>query len=161
MASRAHSIPTPAQQPELRPYIVYDRLPAGHIAHLVLETTCPILHHGETIVIDPSDCTIAVGDLFVMESGRSNPNGPQRNIVEFKQRDWCIADDDGEFRNQPCWSALFYSAINDFRGGSEPIRMTDGPVRLSSAVYFEERIIGRIVGILESSFVEPMRRLAA
>ena len=161
MASRAYSIPTPAQQPELRPYIVYDRLPAWHIAHLVRETTCPILHHGETIVIDPSDRTIAVGDLFVMESGRSNPNGPHRNIVEFKQRDWCIVDDDGEFRDQPCWSALFYSAINDLCGGSEPIRFTEGPLRLSSAIYFEERIIGRIVGILEPSFVEPMRRLAA
>lgn len=161
MASRAHSIPVPAQQPELRPYIVYDRLPVEHLAHMVRESTCPVLRHGETIVVDPSDRTVAAGDLFVMESGRSSPNGPTRSVVEFKQRNYCIQGDDGEWRDQPCWSALFYSTIHDLSGGTKPIRMLDGPVRLSSAFYFEDRIIGRVVGILDSSFAEPMRRLPA
>lgn len=161
MATHAHSTPTSGSQPDLRPYVVHTHLPAGCLAHIVREATCPLLHLGETIVVDPNDRTIAAGDLFVMESGRFSPRGPSRSVVEFKQRTYCIRDDDGEFRDAPCWSALFYSEMIPLDGSpSTPIRFSDGPVKLCNASYFEDRIVGRIVGILQPGFAEPMRLAA-
>jgi hypothetical protein len=155
------TLPAPAQ-PDLRAYIVYDELPAGCISHVVREASCPLLRQGETVVVDPTDRQIATGDLFVIEYGRDGANGPSRKLVEFRQKTLCVANDEGVFRDQPMWVGLLYGEMRPMVSGlkSRPVRWTDGPCKVSDPTYFAERLVGRVVGILEASFVEPMRRAA-
>lgn len=158
MATLPDSTPSSALQPDLRAYIVYDKLPAGCIAHIVTEGTCPFIRAGETVVVDTNDREIATGDLFLMESGRQRSAGPVRNIVEFRQRTHRIGGADGKFRDTLCWTALFYSVMVSFDGSSrQAIRLTDGPVKVSSPAYLSDRIIGRVVGLYESTFAEPLK----
>lgn len=59
--------PLTPQQPGLRSFIVYNDLPDGCIAFEVPDDkTLPHVRAGEFVVIDPSDCDPAEGELFAI-----------------------------------------------------------------------------------------------
>lgn len=61
------------------PYIVFDRLPAGCFAFEVTTDECePLVRQGEFVVIDPRDCSPAVGSLVL----RRFVSGDRLAIVE-------------------------------------------------------------------------------
>lgn len=59
--------PLTPQQPGLRSFIVYNDLPDGCIAFEVPDNkTLPHVRAGEFVVIDPTDCDPAEGELFAI-----------------------------------------------------------------------------------------------
>lgn len=177
MASRAHSTPVPAQQPELRPFIVYDHVPAGCGTHLVGDhDTAPLIRAGETLVLDPADKMPATGELFVIEYGRGSPRGPQRYLVQFRCRRLCVGDPrvvdaDGNtiMAERETWWASAYCAprtlaeVDEVIAAGRMLRCSDGPYVLDDdgrCDYLAERLIGRVVGIYQASYAEPLRLAA-
>lgn len=139
MASKINSTPAPAQQPGLRPFIIYDRLPAGHAAYVVPDNRqLPHLRAGEWVIVDTSDRTPTHGDLFVIQW--QTGGGPM--IVEAgwnaKYGYWMVG-----------------SRCNRFNRGTGNLPVSEGmisgdfPYRTDQ---LEDRFLGRIVGILEAAF---------
>lgn len=138
-----------ADQPELRSYIVYDRLPAGHIAHTMLSTeVMPHIRPGERAVIDLSQREPVGGDLFLIEY-QSGPVDRRRHVVETyyheKMGGWVVGP-------------LERRRIVTLAGAPDPdipaVRWVDGPYRPGCLA---EKLVGRVVGILTPTFEEPRR----
>jgi hypothetical protein len=143
MASTAHTTPAPAMQPGLRSFIVYDRLPEGCAAFPVTDNrNAPHLAAGDMVVIDTRDHDPSEGELFAVEwmSGR-------REVVETfhlpKIPGWCV----GPLAPQMPM-ALDGTVV------TMPGRWCDFPYRHEALA---DRLIGRVIGILEPKFAEPMR----
>jgi hypothetical protein len=61
------------QQPDLRAFVLYDRLPVGCTAYPVNDNrNAPHLRVGDIAVIDPSDRDPAAGELFVIDRGEDS-----------------------------------------------------------------------------------------
>lgn len=145
MATVINTTPSPAQQPGLRAFIVCDRLPEGCVAYLVTDRwNEPLLRAGEWVIVDPEDTVPDHGELFVLQWQTGNV-GPQVVVTNYMEK-------------LGCWGV----------GGTKPIfaETADGPVLLQGARLgdfgykthqLQERIKGRVVGILEQNFEEPIR----
>ena len=130
--------------PDLRAFPVFDRLFDGLAAHPVTDDdNWPILTAGEFVVIDPAQRDPDVGELFVIQwdSGR-------RAIVEAilvgSARKLAVAS----LRREP---ALAMAGTDE----RQAPRYYDGPY---PAEILKQKIVGRVVGILQPSFDETMLR---
>lgn len=129
---------TPPQQPGLRSFIVYDELPAGLAAYPVMSSDCePHLHFGEMAIIDPNDCEPMDGELFLclFDGGR----GPRfiETFLNPKIPGWCVGT-----IQQPAFAKEFGGRWCDFPYRSEVL---------------SRKLMGRVVGILQPAFSEPLR----
>ncbi len=136
-----NSIPAPSvpQQPDLRSFICYDRLPAGFAAYPVMDNrSAPHLQIGDVAIIDPHDTTPFEGELFLMHEGM----GSDRFIINEtftrgRIPGWCVGP----------------VAQPSFMAGKKG-RWCDFPL---STEVLEQKLLGRVVGILQPAFAEPMR----
>ncbi len=131
-------------QPGLRPFIIYDTLPDGMATHFVTDgRNEPMLRSGEVLVIDPSDCDPMHGELFAVQwkSGKL----PSVELTTWLDR-------------KDCWAI----------GGIQPAFVAEraGATAIPACYvgdygyrteYMREVILGRVIGILEPSFSEPLR----
>jgi len=157
---------TTPQQPDLRPFIVYDRVPRGCFAYLVERDDCaPLIRPGDTVIIDPGQRDPRSGDLFLIQwlSGRQS-----KAIVEIwpMTKRARILTPEGQTDERPHWMiggtkrermvTASGHPILDTRTGEPllPARWADGPYDCAGVA---ERMKGRVVGILEASFEEPKR----
>ncbi len=147
MASNAFSTPAPAQQPTLRSFIVCDRLPEGCVAYPVTdETNAPHLRPGDIAIIDPTDREACLGELFVVQW-----NSGGTDIVEAWPQ---------QMADALCWKvgssnrARSAGAVVDRLCAGQPVGWVDGPYRAEA---LNQKLRGKVVGILEPIFAEPMR----
>jgi hypothetical protein len=151
MATSAHSIPVPAQQPGLRAFIVCDRIPEGCKAYVVPDNRqLPHLRAGEWVVVDPDDRVPTHGDLFMIQwqSGRAGPQvveaGLMRNLSQQRGEPyWAVG---ARHRGAHNATALVFGEPGQIIG--------DFPYRSEQLT---ERFLGKVVGILEHAFGEPQR----
>lgn len=132
------------QQPGLRSFIVYDRVPAGHAAYPITDDrNAPHLHMGDFAIIDPSDTDPCEGELFLME-WHSSPGHYSANETFSKPgiTGWCIGP-----VAQPEWVKEAIAA------GAPPVRWCDFGYKTEA---LRERLMGRIVGLFQSTYSEPM-----
>nr|WP_295740294.1 hypothetical protein [uncultured Acidocella sp.] len=152
-------------QPDLRAFIVYDRVPDGCLVHQVTDDVSePLLHEGERIIVDAADRVPMPGELFLIEYG-SAPR-PRRRIVQliFRTIQVCCTDADGRNVSREelvCWAAAhtapkslaeFELQCREQRLSRRPILLSDGPYALNEQgtnEYLEEQLIGKIVGIYD------------
>lgn len=148
MAAFQHNDPSSAQQPGLRSFIVYDRLPEGCVAFEVPDNkSLPHLRAGDFVVIDPNDCEPAMGELFAI-TWKSSCDG-QWQIAQTDH--WPIPgrpDLDGERWGVGAVAAQDLMSVCGTPMG-RPLRWTDGPYR---AQYVREICHGKVVGIYEPDF---------
>lgn len=151
----AHSLlPTPAPMQEgLRPYIIYPRLPDGCIPFELTDDSCePLMHRGECLVIDVRDREPAEGELFLIQwfGGRQEVIEPV--LRENRGRsNWYVWS-----HNRPRSADETCAWLEQGRAGALP----DGPYAADAPpeTHLRQKIIGKIVGILEMDF-RPMLRI--
>ncbi len=150
------------QQPDLRAFVVYDRLPAGCTAYPVTDNrNAPHLRVGDIAVIDPSDRDPAAGELFVIDRGEDSSgivetwrmslrasSGPGGSIIDTTG--WMVA---------PTNRARSHAEREDRMKRGVHVGWVDGPYATEgvNAGYLKQRLRGRVVGILEPAFAEPLR----
>jgi hypothetical protein len=151
------------QQPDLRAFVVFNELPSGCIAHLVTDDrTLPVLRPGDTVVIDTADCEPTHRDLFVMDYGKGSER-PRRVVVEMALRQHT----NGTRSFNGWWSHPLYRPRSneeaaEWAAAGRPMYFSDGPICSESAsgmAYLRAAIVGRVIGILEPNFAEPMRQI--
>lgn len=152
MATVPDTTPAPAMQPGLRPFIIYDRVPEGCAAYLVPDARHePLLRPGEWVIVDLTDREPAEDELFVIQ-WQSGPSGPQvvecglmpKLTAQWAQPVWAV----GARHRGVNTRALGFGAPGNIVG--------DFPYK---SPQLTERFLGRVIGILEPSFVEPVRAL--
>ena len=123
---------------EVRALTVLDTVPAGCRAMPVPnDYNAPHLRQDEIAIVDPADCALVHGELFVVACGA----GPAIMQVRWRTTGnlsawWCGSlDDPKSWAECEAW-------INAGR----VLRMADGPYRPGG---LEERTLGRVVGILQ------------
>ncbi len=150
-----NSIDPNPPQPGLRSFIVYDELPEGCIAiEIEDETQAPHFHRGDFAIIDTRDTEPAHAEMFGFQWGQGNPSvilaqlrpgrygcGPKGEMVDTVL--WWAK-----------WTASFMSLVGV---PSVPRPWGDGPY---SEGHFREKLLGRVVGILEADFRANLRRAA-
>lgn len=160
----ASALPTP-QQPDLRAFILYDRIPAGCIAFPITDDdSAPLLRAGDVALIDTTDRDPAEHELFGIQW-----NCGARSIVEL----WALpgrysSGPNGEMIDSRGWWAGPYNrprsrqALASTYWARRPVPCSDGPYASEgpNAGYLPSKLLGRVVGILEPRFEEP-RRLEA
>ncbi|WP_230629336.1 S24/S26 family peptidase [Sphingomonas sp. Leaf37] len=155
-----------AQQPTLRSFIVYDRLPAGCLAYPVTdEANAPHLRPGDIAIIDTADREPANGDLFVIDwqSGGSD-------IVEtWSQRMQAGCGPNREIIDTVCWKVAGSNRARTAAGVMERMRAgrlvgwVDGPYATEgpNAGVLNRKLRGRVVGILQPAAAEPLRLISS
>jgi hypothetical protein len=144
-----------AQQPGLRSFIVYDELPAGHVAHVLRGGEAdPHIMPGEVAVIDPAQREPAERELFLIQFQARRPEEADRHrrIVEARQDfgGWMVAAVAGQ--------AVINLATGRPLEGRDRVRLWDGPY---PADYLANMLLGSVVGILKTTFEEPRRAASA
>jgi hypothetical protein len=123
------------QQPTLRPFVVFDSLPTGCISYIIPDQrSLPLLRLVETF-------------------SRTGTYGCGPNDEMIETRCWYV----GAY-NRPRSNAEFRKAVES--GGSN-WGFVDGPFATEgrNADALAEKLIGRVLGILEPRFAEPMRQI--
>lgn len=144
MATASNITPSVPQQPDLRAFIVCDRLPEGCVAYPVRNNDhAPHLRAGEWVIVDPTDCTPTHRDLFVIQwQGGSGPQVVEAAWFDQARDYWMVGVRRSRFN----------------RGSTLPVSdgilCGDFPYRTGQ---LEQRFLGRVVGILEQEFTEPLR----
>lgn len=151
------------QQPTLRAFVVFDTLPAGCIPFLVTdERTAPLLRPGDVAVIDTSERSPAEHELSLIRW-----NDGRTTIVEaWTQPGRYGCGPNGEMIDTRCWYVAAYDRPRTNAHWCEaiearPLRwgFADGPYATEGphAGALSRKLVGRVVGILEPRFAEPMR----
>lgn len=132
------------QQPDLRAFIVLPRLPEGCLSFIVPDDRAePHLHAGDIAIVDPDDREPDHGDLFLIQF-----NGGRQQVVEIRRHP----------RLAGFWSPHWGMTIQTLDGRHmKVVGWSDGPY---STDHMREKLIGRVVGILQPAFDGPMRELA-
>ena len=137
---RSAAVPLP---PEVRALTVLDTVPAGCRAMPVPDDrNAPHLRRGEVAIIDPADCVLVHGELFVVQYGR----GPAIMQVAWKLwlggwNWWAVC------LNRPRDEAEMWAWARARRS----IPSSDGPYRDGG---LESITLGRVVGILQPATVQ-------
>lgn len=149
------------QQPDLRPFIVYDDAPIGCIAFVVADDeTAPLLRPGDVVLIDTRDREPSDRDLFVIQwsSGRRSIVETFLRQVRYEQGSdaeavesfgWCV----GAYSRPRSYAEIIAAAR---RGSFRPV---DGPYAAEGAMagYLQSKLIGRVVGLLQPPLQEMKR----
>jgi hypothetical protein len=155
---------TQPQQPGLRAFIAYDRLPEGCIAFPVTDgANAPHLRPGDIAIIDPTDREPQHGELFVI-AWASGGIGI-RETVSKAMRARCGPN--GEIIDTVCWMVAGANRPRSFAEASERLERgaymgwADGPYATEGprAGYLNGLLRGKVVGILEPTYDEPMRQI--
>ena len=122
-----------------RAYEVMDRVPDGCRLVLVNDNlNWPHLRTGEWAVIDVGDTEVVDGELFLVNMGRREAI---KQVIRRKEGIWfCPFNRPRTYEECKQW----------MREGRELVT-NDGPLREE---YLPEKMLGRVVGIYESSFDE-------
>lgn len=141
MASAPLPASSPAQQPGLRSFIVFEEVPAGCAAYPVMSGDCePHLHVGEMAIVDLQDCEPMEGELFLcMFTSGCGPRFVE-TFTNAKLKGWCVGP-----IQQPAFAREFGGRWCDFGLPRDVLA---------------RKLLGRVVGILEPAFSEPMRLAA-
>ena len=151
------------QQPSLRSFVVFDEVPTRCIPFLVTDRRSePLLRPGDTVLIDTTDRGPVEGDLSLI---RWN-DGTTSLVETFSRHGTYGSGPNGEMITTRCW---YVGAYNRARTEAEMRRavsegsmrwgMVDGPFATEgrNAGVLAEKLVGRVVGILNPSFAEPKR----
>lgn len=146
MASIRPTTSASAQQPGLSSFLVCDRLPEGCVTYPVLDRRHePLLKVGEWVIVDPEDREPRGGELFVIQW----QSGGAPSVVELQQMRSCSLWAVGARHRGTNAKALVFGQpgeiVGDFGYRSEQLA---------------ERLLGRVVGILEPAFDAPTREIA-
>ncbi len=150
------------QQPDLRAFVVYDRLPAGCTAYHVTDTkNAPHLRPGDVAIIDPGDCEPAAGELFVIKWG----SGVCDIVETIYSPGRYSSGPNGEVIDTVCWKvgasnrARSFEDAQDRLARGQHVGWVDGPYATegANAGALNEKLRGRVIGILEPDFAEPLR----
>ncbi|WP_203309624.1 hypothetical protein [Sphingomonas beigongshangi] len=155
---------TQPQQPDLRAFVVYDRLPEGYVAFPVTDmANAPHLRPGDIAIIDPTDREPQYGELFLIAWG-----GERSAIVETWTRPMTLGcGPNGEYIETIGWLVAGSNRPRSFAEASERLDRggymgwvngtyaTEGP----RAGYLNGLLRGKVVGVLEPAFDEPMRQI--
>lgn len=132
-----------AQQPDLRAYIVLPRLPEGCLSFIVPDDRAePHLHAGDIAIIDPDDREPDHGDLFLIEF-----NGGRRQVADIRRHP----------HMREAWSACWQMPMRSIDGASRSMPWHDGPYPTRT---MREKLVGRVVGILQPAYEEPLKEAA-
>jgi len=144
MASIAPITPAPAMQPGLKPFIVYDQVPAGLAAYPVTNNHhAPLLRAGDWVIYDPTDREAVHGELYVLR-WQSGDRIPQVVEVGLQKEDrWAV----GARHRGVNAKELVFGNIGEIVGDSG-----------YRAAQLTERFLGRVVGLLEPAS-EPMLQI--
>ena len=129
---------SPTAPSAVRALTVLDTVPAGCRAMPVPnDHNAPHLRRGEVAIIDPADCALVHGELFVVQYGQ----GPAVMQVVWRTTGnlsawWCVSLDDPRSWAD-CKARMDTGRV---------LRMADGPYRPGG---LEERTLGRVIGILQ------------
>lgn len=138
------------QQPGLRAFVVYDRALSYHLPFPVTnDDTAPLLHHGDTVLVDTRQRDPISKELFLIEW----LSGQRQIVLCWHPRckpDHPIAKLFNVGRYKPDPRLAEWCPPN----GDEPLRWADGPY---SATALAQKLIGRVVGLLEPRFEEPRK----
>ncbi|WP_166096695.1 S24 family peptidase [Rhizobium flavescens] len=151
-----HRLPAPSS------LICYQTLPPGCIAFLVKDDySAPYIRAGEWVVVDTTDRTARVGDVYVIHWDSGGRNLCQ---ARHSSKMW---QPDGK---TPCWhvgslktsskeefdawlkqteEARAHGAIPTWRGG-----WTEGPLNLD---HLESKLVGAVIGLYQPTFDSPLR----
>lgn len=157
------------QQPELRPFVVYDRTPAGCMPFLIAnDDTAPLLRPGDVVLIDTRQREPIHRELFVIDY-QSGPKRLRRNVVELFSKVGRFGGGKlGEHRERAAWYLGAYNRPRSAAEGEQwvrqgrPLRMVDGPLVADhppAVKYLRNQLIGLVVGILQPRFAEPLRQI--
>lgn len=153
------------QQPELRAYPVFDKLPKGCIMFPVVgEAAWPVLRHGEIVVVDTTQRDPIHGELFIIEFGKESGR-PSKHLVETFGRILNLVTD-GVAKPSLGWMVGAYNrpkTAEEARLWVDQGRANvfcDGPYASEgrNAGYLPSKLTGRVIGILEPSFDETSLR---
>jgi hypothetical protein len=140
------------QQPGLRAFVIYDEVPEGCIAFEIDgDEVAPHVAAGEFAIVDPADRKPMVGELFLIQW-----SGGSRQIIEVAKhpKPQNIVGYDGADYWMACWRMTMVTATGR---PCDAIRWGDGPYRTH---HFQERLIGRVIGIHQPDFRYQLREAA-
>lgn len=136
-----------ANQLGMRAYIVFDKVPAGHVTHHVeCQRNAPHIRAGETIVVDSSDREPIHGEVFLFQYS-SGPRGVSQTMIRRHRE---VLQDDGTRAEEDLWWTCPLNrpqageTIDDWIKARRQLYLSDGPCR---AEVLRKKIVGRVVGI--------------
>lgn len=155
-------IPRPQQHNTL---IVYRTLPPGCIAHIVEDDySLPFIRRGECVVVDTTDTTARVGDIYVIQW-----NGGRRNVCQTKRSNAIWKSTTGE----QLWHVTSMKTsgpaeLEKFLADTEAARKlggipmwsggwSEGPFDLA---HLEEKLLGAVIGLYEPNVSGMIRKAA-
>lgn len=158
-----------ATQPEYRALMLYDHLPEGCIAHLVIDShSTPHIRPGELVVVDTVDRKVRHLETYVIEwiGGRRSVCESVR--CEFNWTDpaipregWTVRSISG-LRGRAAVDAIHAArAVASTQGGMlslAGLAWSEGPYR-SDDGYLESKLVGCVIGIYAPNFEEPKRAI--
>ncbi len=153
---------SPAPAPILRALPTLDALPTGAIAHPVADTTAaPHLLPGEFAVVDTTDREPIHGELYVIRySSPLTDSGFRDRVIEACRRPYRSPEEADGWR----WWACPYirprsgPELEAWADAGRPFGLSEGPFKPGA---MEAKLVGRVVGVLASTFEEPARGAAA
>lgn len=149
MATHTYNTSPEPMQPGLRSFIIYDHLPEGCTAfRLTDDHGEPHIRMGELAIIDPREREPAAGELALIQYKSLRPSEAHhhRFIVEMrpKKGGWIVS---------PVQADRLLAVAGEDAGPPQRMRWWDGTY---SAADLSAKLLGRVIGILEPGFVEPM-----
>lgn len=142
-----------------RPLAVFDDLPLGCIAFIVEDEQCwPMLRPGDVAVIDTHECEIETEGLYLYEYGRG---------TDYRNRRIQQITEGGRGRINPdeerWWVGPYYRPRGQANVIEAEMRgvviMSDGPFAGDGGkAYLQERVIGRLAGVLAPHSADIPRR---
>lgn len=143
-------VPVPAQQPDLRTFIIFDHLPDGCFVFEVVDNcVAPHVRAGEFVIVDPTSTTPIHGEHFLIEW-----NSGRQQVVEVGElpRPEQICDWDGV---ATFWNAYVNNPCFDMAGEVVSVsRWFDGPYTEDG---FAKKLVGQIVGIYQPDFRQQLK----
>ena len=155
--------PSTAPQPDLRAFIVYDRLPDGCVPLLVTDdASAPFLRPGDIAVVDATDRAPEERELFAIRW----LDGTTSLVETFSREGTFGCGSNGAMIRTLCWFVAQYNrprTIEEWAArrqkGSIITGFTDGPYATEgpNAGHLQSKLVGRLVGILAPTTEEPKR----
>jgi hypothetical protein len=142
--------------------VVYSTLPKGCISFPVTdEYSMPFIQPGEWVVVDTTDRTARVGDIFVIQWDSGSRNICQaRHSAPMWQRgretpSWHVGS--MKTSSREAFEEWLKEADAERRNGAIPVwqgAWTEGPLELD---HLESKLVGAVIGLFQPDFIEPRR----
>lgn len=135
------SISVPAADPGLPDYRALDlcdRILPGQIGVIMRSNDfAPHLNRGEVAIVDTTDKSLQMGELYVLRMNLQSPPHLQHlSVVELLR-----------MRDGGLWYAFYFKGNGGVRYQGQLLRYVDGPLGVQ---HWPEKCLGRVVGYMSS-----------